>query len=152
MSTTKEMLITLNALRVKNGKTELAGWKAGRDKLNAAIDAEQATQVNKWYAEGEELTPEEQAEIGSELTDLTSDAEKPATEEKAPRGAIGALVIELLVTEMPYADIVAQVKETYPSAKTTARSIASVAMDLRRAGIEVPSRRKPAAPKPAKAA
>lgn len=70
---------------------------------------------------------------------------------KAPRGAIGNLVIRLLVTDMPYEDIIRQVRETYPTAKTTARSIASVAMTLRREGIEVPSRRKPAAPKPAKA-
>ena len=86
-----------------------------------------------------------------ESSDLTSDEPIPATVQKSPRGAIGALVIELLVTEMPYEDIVKQVRETYPDAKTTARSIASVAMDLRRDGVNVPSRRKPAAEKPAKA-
>lgn len=167
MKTTKEMLIDLNALRIENGKTELTAWKQSKDKLEAAIVAEQEERANRLADEGEGINLEDQTDVslpmgenGNSLVDPLDDETETETEgeeteqvveEKAPRGAIGALVIELLVTTMPYADIVAQVKETYPSAKTTARSIASVAMDLRRDGIEVPSRRKPAAPKPAKA-
>ena len=116
--------------------------------------------------EGEGINPEDQTDVsmpmgenGNSLVDPlddeteteTDETDKPVVEEKAPRGAIGNLVIRLLVTDMPYECIVRQVRETYPTAKTTARSIASVAMTLRREGIEVPSRRKPAAPKPAKA-
>lgn len=175
MSTTKELLQTLNALRIENGKTELANWKSSRDKLDAAIVAEQEARANRLADEGEGINEEDQTDVSlpmgengnslvdplddeteteTEETDEPSETEEvsePVVEEKAPRGAIGALVIELLVTDMPYADIVETVKAKYPMAKTTARSIASVAMDLRRDGIEVPSRRKPAAPKPAKA-
>lgn len=162
MSTTKELLQTLNTLRIENGKTELASWKAGRDKLDAAIVAEEEARANRLADEGEGINPEDlpqdetQVDETETQTDETSEGEEtetetPVVEEKAPRGAIGALVIELLVTDMPYADIVETVKAKYPMAKTTARSIASVAMDLRRDGIEVPSRRKPAAPKPVKA-
>lgn len=79
-------------------------------------------------------------------------AETPAASEteartKSPRGAIGIMVMDLLQTDMPYKDIVTKVRETYWDAKTTERSIASVAMDLRRDGVNVPPRRKPAAPK-----
>lgn len=79
-------------------------------------------------------------------------AETPAAPEtearvKSPRGAIGIMVMDLLQTDMPYKDIVTKVRETYWDAKTTERSIASVAMDLRRDGVNVPPRRKPAAPK-----
>lgn len=78
-------------------------------------------------------------------------AETPAAREKSPRGAIGIMVMDLLQTDMPYKDIVTKVRETYWDAKTTERSIASVAMDLRRDGVNVPPRRKPAAVKPPKA-
>lgn len=82
-------------------------------------------------------------------------AETPAASEtearaKSPRGAIGIMVMDLLQTDMPYKDIVTKVRETYWDAKTTERSIASVAMDLRRDGVNVPPRRKPAAVKPPK--
>lgn len=147
MTTIKELLVDLNALRVSNGKAELASWKGSHEKLQVAIETELAC----WEAQIDEpvLTEADTSDLSDlegqmEPTDLMSDV-------KAPRGAIGALVIELLATDMPYVDIVRQVRETYPSARTTARSIASVAMDLRREGIVVPSRRKPAAPKPAKA-
>jgi len=41
MTTTKELLARLNALRIENGKAELTSWKSGRSKLEAAIKAEQ---------------------------------------------------------------------------------------------------------------
>ena len=160
MSTTKELLQTLNALRIANGKTELSSWKSSREKLEAAIADLQPTAEVVSQPEPIETEVVEQEPAASDLTDvegqteptdLTSDEPVPATVQKSPRGAIGALVIELLVTDMPYEDIVAKVRATYPDAKTTARSIASVAMDLRRDGVNVPSRRKPAAEKPAKA-
>ena len=162
MTTTKELLQTLNALRTANGKTELASWKSSREKLEAAIaDLQPVDQTDPTMPMGENgntlVDPlDEPSDLlrrsgRTEPTDLTSDEPVPAAVQKSPRGAIGALVIELLVTEMPYEDIVKQVRETYQDARTTARSIASVAMDLRRDGVNVPSRRKPAAEKPAKA-
>ena len=148
--TTRELLQTLNALRIANGKTELSAWKSSREKLEVAIaDLQSVDRTDPTMPMGE--NGNSLVDPLDELSDLTSDEPIPATIQKSPRGAIGALVIELLVTEMPYEDIVKQVRETYPDAKTTARSIASVAMDLRRDGVNVPSRRKPAAEKPAKA-
>lgn len=174
MSTTKELLQTLNVLRLRAGKTELSAWKQSREKLESAIadltdelgDVEadevvdrsepETAQTEVQTVETEAVEQEPAAsdltdvEGQTETTDLTSDGTAPQVE-KSPRGAIGALVIELLVTDMPYEDIVARVRSTYPDARTTARSIASVAMDLRRDGVDVPSRRKPAKAKPAKA-
>lgn len=158
MTTTKELLQTLNTLRTANGKAELTSWKSSREKLEAAISELRPTsgatpegmEVSQTTGELQPIANPVASDLTdvegqTEMTDLTSDA--PV--QKSPRGAIGALVIKLLVTDMPYEDIVKQVKETYPDAKTTARSIASVAMDLRRDGVPVPSRRKPAAEKPA---
>ena len=128
MTTTKELLALLNALRTENGKPKLASWKAGMPKLEAAIDNERAAP-----------------------SDL-SDPEVGQSDEPAPipRGAIGAMSIELLsATDLPYDEIVARIKAVYPAAKTTARSLASVAMGLRRDGVDVPSRRKPAKAKEA---
>lgn len=63
------------------------------------------------------------------------------------RGLISAMVrCELMDTSDSYALIVERVKARYPNAQTTARSVASVAADLRKDGVEVASRR------PAKAA
>lgn len=70
-------------------------------------------------------------------------SKKPKKEPDPNRGAIGRLVREMLADPAnDYAGIVAKVKEQFPDAKTTARSIASVAADMRRDGIEVTSRRK----------
>jgi hypothetical protein len=158
-------LETLNALRARSGKTQLSSWKNGKAKLAEAIAKEEAL-----------LTAEaEQPAAPSDLTDLdvgqsesqvdpsspdhpdrpdaaTISAEDGTVTEAAriPRGAINAMCVELLQTDMPYEDIVASIKAAYPTAKTTARSLASVAMDLRADGQAVPTRRKPAAAKPAK--
>lgn len=78
--------------------------------------------------------------------DEPSTGPKPKREKRPAdpnRGAIGRLVNELLVdTELGYDEIEARVKEAHPDAKTTRRSIASVAADLRRDGVDVKSRRK----------
>lgn len=61
------------------------------------------------------------------------------------RGLISAEVRRLLLdTPSTYAEIEAAVRAKYPEAKTTTRSIASVASDMRRAGKPVPQRRKEA--------
>lgn len=158
--TTKELLANLNALRVANGKTELAAWKSSREKLEAAIAAEQPQSTDEVEQPetqeppveqpvAPETTPEEpqtdQTEQPSDLSDVEGQTDETPAEPLIPRGAIGAMSIELLTgSDEPYADIVAKIVAKYPTAKTTARSLASVAMDLRRDGVEVPSRRKPA--------
>lgn len=63
---------------------------------------------------------------------------------KDSRGLITAEVKRLLGTDMPYADIVAAVVAKFPEAKTTARSVASTASDMRKANLDVPQRRAPA--------
>lgn len=97
--------------------------------------------VEGWYKvdeagrTGPYLTAEEAGMFGTETVPRV----------KSPRGAIGVMVMDLLQTDMPYKDIVKQVRDTYWDAKTTERSVASIAMDLRRDGVNVPARRKPAA-------
>lgn len=137
-------LAQLNALRVANDMPELKSWKNGQAKL---LDA-----IAKLTPPAEEVQQEEveQTEAPAETAVTeTADNEVASTVEKAPRGAIGNLVMELLQTETPYEDIVSRVRGAYPSARTTARSIASVAMDLRASGLTIPSRRKVAVGKTA---
>lgn len=62
-----------------------------------------------------------------------------------PKITIGAVVQELLMdVDNAYVEIVAEVKRRFPDAKTTARSVASVAATLRKKGVDVPTRRKAA--------
>lgn len=68
---------------------------------------------------------------------------KPA--EGGERGLISAEVRRLLATDLPYASIVEAVRARFPSAATTARSVASVAAEMRAKGQAVPSRRRAAA-------
>lgn len=161
MTTTKELLQTLNALRIANGKTELAAWKYSRERLEAAIAELQPTDpTDPTMPMGENgnslvdplddetevpAEPVSQEAAPSDLSDVEGRTEEPSEAPAIPRGAIGAMSIELLSgTDLPYDEIVARIKAVYPTAKTTARSLASVAMDLRRDGVDVPSRRKPA--------
>ncbi|MGH1414804.1 MAG: hypothetical protein ACRBB0_15050 [Pelagimonas sp.] len=72
-------------------------------------------------------------------------ASKPEAEQvpKQPRRTIGRIVEELLVDEaLDYAAIVDRVVLEFPKAKTTARSVASVAAVMRKKGLDVPSRRR----------
>jgi hypothetical protein len=56
-------------------------------------------------------------------------------------GPIGKLVAELLMQpELDYAQIVWRVKQVFPDANTSTKSIASTARDLRRNGFHLPRR------------
>ena len=64
------------------------------------------------------------------------------TEEDGPRSGsaddaktVGALVEALVATELTYDEIVRMVRERFPDARTTARSVASVASVLRMRGV-----------------
>lgn len=58
------------------------------------------------------------------------------------RGLITAMVKDFLLnTDLGYATIVENVLSKHPKAKTTARSVASVASDMRSSGSKVPMRR-----------
>ena len=166
--TTSELLADLNTIRAFEGKEPLAAWKKSRSDLEALLktyenepetEAEQEERLMKALGHVEAPATEQmlREEYGVETSAPETLAETPATPEtearaKSPRGAIGVMVMDLLQTDMPYKDIVTKVRETYWDAKTTERSVASVAMDLRRDGVHVPPRRKPAAIKPPKAA
>ena len=66
-------------------------------------------------------------------------AENPPTK---PKRTIGRLVEELLMDEaLDYTAIVDRVMAEFSNAKTTARSVASVAAVLRKKGVDVPKRR-----------
>lgn len=79
---------------------------------------------------------------------MTDDTTTDPLDETAakPKPAIGALVRSLLVeTVFDYESILAEVRKAVPDAKTTVRSIASVASIARKKGDAVAVRRKPAA-------
>jgi hypothetical protein len=100
--------------------------------------------------DGEPTPPEGQTDgTGMSSSEVPEGVIQPQADvPKTDRGGIGRLVNLLLTTtDADYASIVASVKEKFPEAKTTARSVASVAADLRRDGVDVKTRRKAAAPK-----
>lgn len=82
------------------------------------------------------------------ISDAPADEPKPEAAEvpqpltAAERGAIGVMSRDLLQTDAPYEEIALAVRAAYPHARTTARSLASVAADMRRDGIPCPPRRK----------
>lgn len=159
MATTKELLNLLNARRVADGKPALASWKQSRSKLEELLATDGLTiTVDSRDILDEPATEEPEAEVDE------PEADEPEVDEpelcghmgtetfkpwpgKAPRGAIGALAMDLLAgTDKPYKEIVQIIVSTYPSARTTPRSLASVAMELRKSGVEVPLRRKSSTP------
>jgi hypothetical protein len=61
---------------------------------------------------------------------------------KAAQETVGEIAKKLLVeTDQTYPEIVEAIKAKHPKAQTTARSVASIACNLRKKGIEVPMRR-----------
>lgn len=93
---------------------ELGATEADETKAEATEDAEQANQV----AEG------------------TSETDRPKL-------TISRLTEKLLMDEnLGYVAIVDQVMAEFPEAKTTTRSVASVAAVMRKKGVDVPMRKK----------
>lgn len=98
----------------------------------------------------------EAAEDAEPTKDETEEApeQEPSVDEKIRnakvtgperKGTIGELVYELLMDEtLDYVAIVDRVMAKFPDAKTTTRSVASVAAVLRKKGTPVPTRRKSA--------
>jgi len=73
-------------------------------------------------------------------------------EYKIPRGAINAIICQLLPdVSVSYDEIVQVVRQAYPTANTSTKSVASIARDLRADGVFIPSRRQEAKPKAPKA-
>lgn len=84
--------------------------------------------------------------IEDEAVNAPDDANETTDElPSEPKFTVGAMVHELLMdVEMTYLEIVELVRERFPTAKTSARSVASTAAVLRRKGVDVPTRRKAA--------
>lgn len=81
----------------------------------------------------------------AEATPVEAEAEAEAapvvTVPKPAIGAIGKMVEELLKdASLNYFQIVEKIADAFPSARTSRRSVASVAADLRKRGLEVPMR------------
>jgi hypothetical protein len=75
-----------------------------------------------------------------------TEARAAATEraEDAPQ-TVGRFVERLLLADvgsLSYGQIVDEVRRRFPQARTTRRSVASVAADMRKRGVDVPSRRR----------
>ena len=78
-------------------------------------------------------------EVAEKAEPVAPDAENAP---EKPKGTIGRLVEELLMDEaLDYTAIVDRVMAEFSNAKTTARSVASVAAVLRKKGVDVPKRR-----------
>lgn len=92
----------------------------------------------------ERVRPLLEAQELSERSGQT-EARAAATEEADDRPeTVGRLVERLLLADegsLSYADVVEEVRRRFPDAKTTRRSVASVAADMRKRGVEVPKRR-----------
>lgn len=89
-----------------------------------------------------EAAPVEVEPMGSpEAEPVLTVEEVVVTVPKPAIGAIGKMVEELLAdASYNYLQILERVVAAFPTAKTTQRSIASVAADMRRRGLEVPKR------------
>lgn len=89
-----------------------------------------------------EAAPVEVEPMGStEAEPVLTVEEVVVTVPKPAIGAIGKMVEELLAdASYNYLQILERVVAAFPTAKTTQRSIASVAADMRRRGLEVPMR------------
>lgn len=90
----------------------------------------------------DQVSPEAAEEPGDDHGEPVEVQEPPAEETKAPRG-VGKLIASLLVDPeaFDYPTICDIVRGEFPNARTSTRSIASVAAGLRRNGVEVPMRR-----------
>ncbi|MCV3271955.1 hypothetical protein [Roseobacter sinensis] len=81
-------------------------------------------------------------EEGKTIDQKIREAKVHVPESAKPKRTIGSVVQELLMDEaLAYAAIVDRVMAEFPDAKTTVRSIASVAAVLRKKGVSVPMRR-----------
>ena len=91
-------------------------------------------------------TTQETIDATEVLDTVAAETAAPEATEKAedqPRPTVGATVKRLLTeTDLGYSQIVDKVLAEHPDARTTARSVASVACTLRKKGVDVPMRRK----------
>lgn len=81
--------------------------------------------------------------VAAEDAEQTNHEAEGAAETDMPKLTISRLTEKLLMDEnLGYAAIVDQVVAEFPNAKTTTRSVASVAAVMRKKGVDVPMRKK----------
>lgn len=119
MTTTNELIARHNELARAAGAPELTKWKKSKRELEARI-----------------------ASLPADPLDMTEPAEPSAPE---PKPSVAATVAELIAdAAMSYAAVAEEVRRRIPGAATSARSVASVALRLRKAGAIIPARSRPA--------
>jgi len=144
--TIAELLDVHNDLAERCGTEVLKSWKRAKPELIDRIEALSADQTDTYEPEVSET-----AEPTDHKADGTPEREQTVDEKIAaatvhgpePKRTIGSLVQELLMDpDLGYEAILEQVKAQFPAAKTSVRSIASVAANLRKRSVDVPMRRK----------
>ena len=170
--TTKDLIEAHNDLAEQFGLPRLNGWKASKEALQTKIDGlltqrtsdpldidplalTEADKPTVTFETEENANPEPLAlDVQEPLGEVGPDTVSPngaeATTDESVEpvehpGKIGQMIADLLVDPegYDYQEIVDIVRGQFPQAKTSRRSIASVAAALRRKAIDVPRRRKP---------
>lgn len=115
------------------GRLDLAQKKQGEHPGSIFVEVSElgATEADETKAEAAE-----DAEQGNQEAEGTAETD-------TPKRTISRLTEKLLMDEnLGYAAIVDQVVAEFPDAKTTTRSVASVAAVMRKKGVDVPMRKK----------
>lgn len=127
--------------------------KTAKRTCDRAAFAEEVAEVMATGLDPLDLPPDPEG-LDTPLEDAAPSTAQPTVAEKpedsnaerngtSDRGAVGRLVAELLADPtLGYGDIVDRVRERFPSAATTVRSVASTACVMRKRGADVPVRRK----------
>ncbi len=115
------------------GRLDLAQRKQGEHPSSIFVEVKEL---------GTTEADETKAEAAEDAEQATQEAED-AAETDRPKLTISRFIEKLLMDEyLAYAAIVDQVVAEFPDAKTTTRSVASVAAVMRKNGVDVPIRRK----------
>lgn len=126
--TTNELIARHNELAREAGAAELTEWKRSKAELEERI-----------------ATMEDPLDM-TEPVSATEEAPEPAS---APEGkpSVASIVAEVLAdASLNYEQVAAIVRERVPGAATSARSVASMALRLRKGGAVIPARSRPSPP------
>lgn len=113
--TTQNLIAKHNEVARAAGLPELTEWKRSKHELEARI-----------------------ASIPSDPLDIEA-APEPSAPERKP--SVAAIVAEVVMdAALSYAEVAEEARRRVPGASTTARSVASIAMRLRKDGLVIPGR------------